>query len=64
MSEKNVIFNNKKIYKNNSYRIKKLSKIDDTDINKILVCKREPYDKKAHLNTLLDIIIMTLDHYL
>ena len=64
MSEKNVIFNNKKIYKNYSYRIKKLSKIDDTDINKILVSKREPYDKKAHLNTLLDIIIMTLDHYL
>ena len=64
MSEKNVIFNNKKIYKNNSYRIQKLSKIDDTDINKILVSKREPYDKKAHLNTLLDIIIMTLDHYL
>ena len=43
---------------------KKLFNIDDFDINKILVSKKEPYGKKMHLNTLLDIMItMLLDHY-
>ena len=47
------------------YRNKKLFKIDDIDINKIIVSKREPYGKKAHLNSLLGMmIIMTLDHYI
>ena len=38
MSGKNIIFNDKKINKS-----KKLSKIDDIDVNKILFCKKEPY---------------------
>ena len=43
---------------------KTLFNIDDFDINKILVSKKEPYGKKMHLNTLLDIMItMLLDHY-
>ena len=63
MSEKNIIFNDKKISKSIFYKIKTLFKIDDTDINKMLVSKREPYGKKAHLNTLLCMIMMTLDHY-
>ena len=45
--------------------VKKLFNIDDIDINKILVSKRESYGKKkAHLNTLLGmVIIMKLHHY-
>ena len=35
MSEKNIIFNDKKISKSNFYRNKKLFNIDDIDVNKI-----------------------------
>ena len=43
---------------------KKLFNIDDIDVNKILVSKKEAYVKKAGLNTSLDIVtIMSLDHY-
>ena len=45
-SGKNKIFNDKKINKNNFYKIKKLFKVDDLDLNKILVSKKEPYSKK------------------
>ena len=37
MSEMNIFFDDKKINKSNFYKNKKLSKIDDTDVNKILV---------------------------
>ena len=37
MSEKNIIFNDKKVKKCDFYRNKKLFKIDYTDINKVLV---------------------------
>ena len=37
----------KKINKSIFYKHKKLFKIDDIDINKILVSKREPYYKKS-----------------
>ena len=41
-----------------------LFKIDDVDFNKTLVSKNNLLVKKAHLNTLLDIMIMiTLDDY-
>ena len=64
MSGKNINFDDKKINKSNFYKNKRLFKIDDIDVNKILSSKKEPYGKKAHLNTLLDIMIMiTLDHY-
>ena len=64
MSGKSINFDDKKINKSNFYKIKKLFKIDDIDVNKILVFKKGPYGKKAHLNTLLDImIVMALDLY-
>ena len=57
-------FDDKKINKNNFYRNKKLFKIDDIDVDKILISIEELYGKKSRLNTLLDMRIMTtLDHY-
>ena len=47
MSGKSIIFNNKKIKKSKFYKNKKLFKIDDIDVNKILVSKKEPYGKKS-----------------
>ena len=41
-----MIFQNKKINKSNFYRKKKLFKIDDVDINKILVTKKNHMVKK------------------
>ena len=46
MSGKNVNFRNKKIKKINIYKNKKVTKIDDNDVDKILVSKEEPYGKK------------------
>ena len=43
MSGENLIFDNKKINKSNFYKIKKLSKIDDIEVNKILISKKEGY---------------------
>ena len=60
---KGVNFGDKQISKNSFYKNKNLFKIDDIDFNKILVSKKEPYGKKIHRNTLLDIIMMSLDHY-
>ena len=58
MSGNNINTDNKKINKSNFYKNKRLFQITDIDDNKILVSKKEPYGKKAHLNTLLDIMIM------
>ena len=64
MSGKEINFENKKTIKNELYKSKKLFKIEDIDINKISVSKKEPYGTKNHLNTLLDIMmIISLDHY-
>ena len=64
MSGKNLNFGDKKINKSSFCENEELFKIDDIDVNKILVSKKEPYGKKAHLNTSLDIMIMTsLDLY-
>ena len=46
MSEKNKNFDKKKIKKSKLYRNKKVSSINDIDINKILVSKKEPYGTK------------------
>ena len=52
------------VKKGNSYKSKKLLKIDDLDVNEILASEKETYGKKTHLSTLLDIMIMmTLEHY-
>ena len=64
MTEKTINFNNKKINKSNFYRTKRLFKIDDIDVDKILISKKELYGKKNCLNTLLLMKIMIkLVHY-
>ena len=63
MSGKNIIFNDKKINRSHFYKNKKLTKIDEIDVDKILVSKEESYDTKKHLNTSVDIMMMmSLDH--
>ena len=49
MSTKNINFGNKKIKKSDFYKNKKVFQIDDIDVNKILVSKKEPYGKKNAL---------------
>ena len=65
MSGKNIIFNDKKINESNFYRGKKLFKVDEININKILAFQKELYcKKKTYLNNLLGTtILITLDHY-
>ena len=46
VSGKNVNFGDKKIKKSNFYKNEKVTKIDDIDVNKILVSKEEPYGIK------------------
>ena len=48
MSGKSINFDNKKIKKSYFYnnKSKKIFNIDDIDVNKILVSKKEPYDGK------------------
>ena len=45
-SGKNVKFGDKKIKKSDFHKNKKRAKIDDIDVNKILVSKEEPYGTK------------------
>ena len=64
MSGKNIIFDDRKINRSHFYRNKTLFNVEDIDVNKILISKKEPYGKKSSSNILLDIVIMlTLDHY-
>ena len=46
MGGKSISFKDKKINKSNFYKNKKIFKIDDVDVNKILVSKKESYGKK------------------
>ena len=46
MSGKNVNLGDKEIKKSDFYKNKKVAKIDDIDVNKILVSKEEPYGTK------------------
>ena len=43
MSGKNINFDDKKIKRSEFYKNKKVTRIDDIDVNKILVSKKEPY---------------------
>ena len=62
MGEKEINFEDKKISENKFYKSKKLFKIEDIDINKIL--KKNHKTQKIGLNTLLDTMTMTpLGHY-
>ena len=64
MSRKNINFEDRKIKKSDFYKNKKVIKIDDIDVKKILVSKEEPYVQKINPNTLLDtMVMMLLDHY-
>ena len=45
MKGKNIDFDDKKIKKTEFYKDRKVFQIDDIDVNKILVSKKEPYDK-------------------
>ena len=49
MSGKNITFDDEKINKSNVYRNKKEFIIDDIDVNKILISKKEPHGKKSSL---------------
>ena len=50
MSPKNINLDDKKIKKSDFYKNKKAFQIDDLDVNKILVSKKEPYGTKNALN--------------
>ena len=62
MSRSSTNFNNEKIKKSDFYKNKKIFNIDNIDVNKILVSKKETYGK---YNSLLGIMtMMLLDHYI
>ena len=42
MNGKNIIFDDKKVKKSNFYKNKKIFMIDNIDVNKILISKKEP----------------------
>ena len=49
MSGGNIIFKDTRINKSNSYKNKKLFKMDDIDVCKILVSKKKSYGKKKFI---------------
>ena len=49
MSGENINFDDKKIQKSDFYENKKSFKIDDIDVNKILISKKEPSGRKNAL---------------
>ena len=49
MNGKNINFDDRKIKKTELYKNKKIFNIDDIDVNKILVSKKEPYGKNNSL---------------
>ena len=49
MSRKNINFDDKKIRKSEFYKNKKVFQIDEIDVNKILVSKKESYGTKNAL---------------
>ena len=64
MSGKSIKFDDKKVNKSNFYKNKKLFSLNETEVNKILVSKKESYCTKISLNTSLDImVVMLLDHH-
>ena len=49
MSGKSINIDDKKVNKSEFYKNKKVTSIDDLDVNKILLSKKEPYDTKNAL---------------
>ena len=60
MNGKRINFDDKKINKSNFYKNKKFFNLNDTDVNKMLVSKKNHMVQKNHLNTSLDIMVMML----
>ena len=60
MSEKSNKFDNKNINQSKFYKTKRLFKIDDINMDKILFSKKEPYGKKVHLMELHSNIILLM----
>ena len=58
MSGKSINFDNENIKTSDFYKNKKLLKIEDIDINKIFVSKKNHMVQKMLLNILLDTLIM------
>ena len=54
MSGKSINFDDKKINKSNFYKNKKLFSLNDIDINKILVSKKESYGTKNSLKDFIE----------
>ena len=63
MSRKNVNFGDKQIKRIDFFKRKKVTKINDVDVNNILVSKEVPYVQEIHSTPLLDITIMMLLHH-
>ena len=68
MNGKNINFNEKKPKKTELYKNKKTFDIDDIDVNKILVSKKEPYGKNNSLTYFIryndnDVIISPLKNF-
>ena len=64
MSGKSINFDDKKINKGSLYKIKKLLGLNNIDVNKILVSKKNHMVQNSHINTLLDIMmVILLEHY-
>ena len=53
MVENNINFNDRKINKSNFYRTKILFNMDDIDVNKTSISKKEPYDKKVSFDYII-----------
>ena len=60
MIRKNINFDNKKIKKSDFYKNKKVTKIDDIGVNKILISKEEPYSTKNSFKYLMMIMYKAL----
>ena len=64
MNRKNINVDDKKFKKSAFYKNRKVFQIDDIDVNKILVSKKNHMAQRMRLNALSDIMIMMLlDHY-
>ena len=64
MSGENINLEDKKVEKIDFYKIKRLFKIDEIDVDKILVSKKEPYGTNKSIKYFIGYnMIMLLDHY-
>ena len=58
MNKKNINYDDKKIKKSDFYKNIYIFNIDDIDVNKILVSKKEPYGKNNLLVYFIGIMII------